>query len=164
MIMWITIEIQSLYNLVEVSIRHVLSVLSEIASKACGIYEKSVSPTDWDFNQLTKLRSSDEKHCTIGCSHALRPLKETRRHNKCHATQAGMADAHPVNRFKLKPICNEINTNEFTQLVATRDPDEDGEDRTWYSRTLLHLKNKRQRQLSHYDRADSFCSTNSSVD
>uniref|UniRef100_A0AAV1TAZ5 Uncharacterized protein n=1 Tax=Peronospora matthiolae TaxID=2874970 RepID=A0AAV1TAZ5_9STRA len=162
--MWITIEIQSLCNLVEESIRHVLSVLSEIASKACGIYEKSVSPTEWDFNQLTKLRSSDKKHCSIGYSHALRPLKEASRHDKCHATQAGMTDTHPANRFKLKPICNEINTNEFTQLVATRHPDEDGEDRTWYSRTLLHLKNKRQRQLSHYDRADSFCSTISSVD
>uniref|UniRef100_A0AAV1TKC0 Uncharacterized protein n=1 Tax=Peronospora matthiolae TaxID=2874970 RepID=A0AAV1TKC0_9STRA len=161
--MWIHIEIQSLCNFVEESIRHVLSVLSEIASKACGIYEKSVSPTDWDYNQLTKLRSSDENHCTIGYSHALRPLEETRRHNKCHETQTGEADAHPANRFKLKPICNEINTKEFTQLVATRDPDEDGEDRTCYSRTLLHLKNKRQRQLSYYDRADSICSTISSV-
>uniref|UniRef100_A0AAV1U413 Uncharacterized protein n=1 Tax=Peronospora matthiolae TaxID=2874970 RepID=A0AAV1U413_9STRA len=123
MIMWIHIDIQNLYNLVEASIRLVLSVLSDIASKACGIYEKNISPTDWDFNQLTKLHSSDENHCTIEYSHALRPLKESRRHIKCHATQAGTADAHPANMFRLKLICIGMNTKEFTQLVATRDPE-----------------------------------------
>uniref|UniRef100_M4BN13 Uncharacterized protein n=1 Tax=Hyaloperonospora arabidopsidis (strain Emoy2) TaxID=559515 RepID=M4BN13_HYAAE len=155
--------VSNLYNLIEGSIRRVLSVLSETASEARVIYEQSLSPTDWDFKQLTELRSSDENHRTC-YSHALPTLKEARRQKKCHETQAGAADAHPANRFTVRPVCKEVNTKAFTQLVSARYPAEDGEDRMWYRRTLLHLKNKRQRQLSHYDRADSFCSTISSVD
>ena len=138
-------------------------MLSETASEARVIYEQSLSPTDWDYKQLTELRSSDENHYTL-YSHALPTLKEACRQKKCHKTQAGASDAHPANRFRVRPICKELNTKEFTQLVATRDPAEDGEDRTWYRQTLLHLKNTRKCQLSHYDRADLFCLIISSVD
>ena len=72
--------------------------------------------------------------------------------------------AHPANGFRVSPIFTDVNTKEFTQLVATRVPDEDGEDKMWYRRTLQHLKHKNQRQLIHYDRADSFCSTISSIE
>ena len=61
---------------------------------------------------------------------------------KCRKIQAGAADAHPANMFTVRPVCKEVNTKAFTQLVSARYPAEDGEDRTWYRRTLLHLKNK----------------------
>ncbi|CAI5729885.1 unnamed protein product [Hyaloperonospora brassicae] len=128
-------------------------------SSSVAMYEPSLSSTDLDYRQLTELRSSGEKDGRW-YSHALRALKEARKHRK----RRQLGEAHPMMMFTASAVCKEANATEFTQLVSTRDPAEDGEDSTWYRRTLLHLTNERQRRLSHHNRADSFSSTISIVD
>uniref|UniRef100_A0AAV1UFV7 Uncharacterized protein n=1 Tax=Peronospora matthiolae TaxID=2874970 RepID=A0AAV1UFV7_9STRA len=135
----------------------------ECATSPVAMYELSLNSTDWDYKQLTELRSSGEKHGRW-YSYALRTLNNARKQKKHLKTQACGADGRPVNMFTASAVCKEANTNEFTQLVSTRVPAEDGEDKTWYRRTLQQLTNERQHRLSHRYRADSFCSTISIVD
>lgn len=113
---------------------------------------------DCDYQQLTKLRSSEEQSDNW-YRHALRSLNGKRKqrgyeHNlkAQSADKLGLVATTPHAAWKEAPFDDD---QEFVRLLSVA---KDGDDSTWYRQALQHLKNERKDRASLGD-CDSLAST-----